>query len=120
MPVDTVKFDDKPLKDELNRINDKLNKLVDLYLNSNGISIGIINQKREELLQQKEALENKLQERKPKQPELDPKKALLLLSKKNILELPYEEQVKLVKSLISKIEVSPSKMKIHWRFNVEK
>lgn len=120
MPVNTVKFDDKPLKDELNRINDKLNKLVDLYLNSNGISIGIINQKRDELLQQKEALENKLQERKPKQPELDPKKALLLLSKKNILELPYKEQVKLVKSLISKIEVSPSKMKIHWRFNVEK
>lgn len=110
------KDDNGAVRTEIKQIDAKLEKLVDLYLNGDDLSLEIIKQRRSQLVAQREALQAQLKQ--PKQPELALDKARELLGGKNVRELNYEEQKRVARALIAKIEVGTGRMRIHWRFKL--
>ncbi len=83
---------------------------MDLYL-IDGIDVEELNRRNGEFNKQIEAL-NKNLSIVPTEPDVTE----ALNQAKNISELSYDEQKKLVRLLISKIEVANDSIKIHWRF----
>lgn len=83
---------------------------MDLYL-IDGIDMEELNKRNGEFNKQIEAL-NKNLSAVPTKPDV----AEALNQAKNISELSYDEQKKLVRLLISEIEVANDSIKIHWRF----
>ena len=83
---------------------------MDLYL-IDGIDVEELNRRNGEFNKQIEAL-NKNLSAVPTEPDVTE----ALNQAKNISELSYDEQKKLVRLLISEIEVANDSIKIHWRF----
>ena len=83
---------------------------MDLYL-IDGIDMEELNRRNGEFNKQIEAL-NKNLSTVPTEPDVTE----ALNQAKNISELSYDEQKKLVRLLISEIEVANDSIKIHWRF----
>lgn len=98
------------LKKQIEVIKSKQSKLMDLYL-VDGIDIEELNRRNNEFNKQIEALNKSLS---VVPTELDVTEALN--QAKNISELSYDDQKKLVKLLISEIEVANGSLEIHWRF----
>lgn len=98
------------IKKQIKFIKTKQSKLMDLYL-VDGIDMEELNQRNGEFNKQIKGLEKKLSSTPTK---LDVTE--VLNRAKNISELTYDEQKKLVKLLIDEIEVGNDSIKIHWRF----
>lgn len=106
----------------LDRIDDldlSLEKIVDLYLDDK-ISKDILEVRREKIEKEKKALENKLKNIKIAKPALSPKEALNTLNQieKNILEVDYEHQKYVLRNLIEKVIIYPTRLEILWKFTV--
>lgn len=98
------------VKKQIKSIKGKQSKLMDLYL-IDGIDMEELNRRNGEFNKQIEAL-NKNLSAVPTEPDVTE----ALNQAKNISELSYDEQKKLVRLLISEIEVANDSIKIHWRF----
>ncbi len=98
------------VKKQIKAIKGKQSKLMDLYL-IDGIDVEELNRRNGEFNKQIEAL-NKNLSAVPTEPDVTE----ALNQAKNISELSYDEQKKLVRLLISEIEVANDSIKIHWRF----
>lgn len=98
------------VKKQIKTIKSKQSKLMDLYL-IDGIDMEELNRRNGEFNKQIEAL-NKNLSTVPTEPDVTE----ALNQAKNISELSYDEQKKLVRLLISEIEVANDSIKIHWRF----
>ena len=98
------------IKKQIKLIKTKQSKLMDLYL-VDGIDMEELNRRNGEFNKQIKGLEKELSSTPTK---LDVTE--VLNRAKNISELGYAEQKKLVKLLINEIEVANDSIKIHWRF----
>lgn len=104
----------KAIKVELQQIEKKQDKIVDLYLLDN-INVDELNKKNDELSKQKENLQKRLNsltdDRKKEKIEDFIKNAK---EAKDIDKLDYEKQKVIVRNLISGIKVFNDKVEINW------
>lgn len=104
----------KAIKTELQQVQKKQDKLVDLYLLDN-INVDELNKKNDELSKQKENLQkrlNSLTDNKKKEKIEDFIKNAK--EAKNIDKLDYEKQKVIVRNLVSGIKVFNDKVEINW------
>lgn len=95
----------------------KLEKLVGLYLDDS-LPLEVLNQKKNNYQQEKDAIEAKLENMAENKKELSVKDATSILSKTpaDIRSLSYDDQKLLVKQLISKITLTADTVRVYWRF----
>ena len=106
------------LKRELSTLNDKLGRIVTLYIEGN-IPIDMLNRQREELEEQQKGIQLRLDKLNQNQPDLPVVDARILLASilKDIRTMKYEEQKKIVRALIEKISLEGEAIRIKWRFH---
>ena len=108
----------KPLRKELEKIEAQQSKLIDLYLDSHDLPLKRMNERRDKLAEQHQAVSDKIN--KVATPEVDPEEAKTLLAQSdNILKINYEQQKKIVKKLIKQVTVYNDKITIQWAFDVK-
>ena len=107
-------YDNTAIQKQLDNVQKQLNKLIDLYLNSDGLDMSIIDDKRQVLLAQQKSLQDQLNDQ--KRLKLNNQKVIRLLTSLDIDKAKYEDQTKVVKQLISFIAVTPGNLDIHWNF----
>ncbi|MFT9082522.1 recombinase family protein [Liquorilactobacillus satsumensis] len=105
---------------ELEKIEKSLKKLVNIYVDTDSLTIDIFNEKKEALLSQKNAINKKIQSIKKKQPELSIKDAKKVLRgiNGNITRASYDTKYKIVRKLIKKIIVGNEESTIKWAFEL--
>ena len=101
------------IKKELSSIKKKQDRLVDLYLIADSLSLEELNKRSKELKRQQEALESKLKPVQNENSNIVEFKELLLKAK-NIEELNYQQQTHLVRQLIKSIDVTNEELTINW------
>ena len=107
-------YDNTAIQKQLDNVQKQLNKLIDLYLNSDGLDMSIIDDKRQVLLAQQKSLQDQLDDQ--KRLKLNNQKVIKLLTSLDIDKAKYEDQAKVVKQLILFIAVTPENLDIHWNF----
>ncbi|EJE99198.1 recombinase family protein [Liquorilactobacillus mali] len=107
-------------KTELGKIEKSLKKLVNIYVDTDSLTIDIFNEKKEALLLQKDAIDKKIKSVKKNQPDLSVSDAKNILDKieGNIAEAKYDMKYKIVRKLIKKIIVGNSRIVIKWAFEL--
>lgn len=107
-------YDNTALQTQLDHVQSQLNKLIDLYLNSDGLDLSIIDDRRQVYLAQQKALQEKLNDQ--KRLKLSNQKVINLLTTINWDKATYDEKKMVVKQLISYITLTPNNLDIHWNF----
>lgn len=107
-------------KAELEKVEKSLKKLVNIYVDTDSLTIDIFNKKKEALLSQKDAINKKIQSIKKKQPDLSIKETEDILSgiNGNIAKANYDAKYKIVRKLIKKIIVGNDETTIKWAFEL--
>lgn len=105
---------------ELEKIEKSLKKLVNIYVDTDSLTIDIFNEKKEILLAQKNKITEKIQAIEKKQPDLSIKEAKKVLNgiKGNIATASYDKKYKIVRKLIKKIIVGNEESTIKWAFEL--
>lgn len=108
---DEITFDIQKVKDEITKIESKINKLNDLYIND-FISLDSLKKQSANLINEKKIIENEIEKENSKQVNNLKEDALKILATNNIHDLDYEMQSYVVKSLIDKVFVTKEDMEI--------
>ena len=105
------------LRAELDTVQQKLDRITLLFING-GLSIELLNKQKAELEQQQGALMKKLDKIEDDVPALPIVEAREVLSGAlgNIRDLEYEDQKRIVRTLIERITLDDEDMVIRWRF----
>jgi len=107
----------EPLKKELKKIEDQQAKLVDLYLDSHDLPLEKLNERRDRLAAQHEAIAKKINHTKKADiSSTDAKK--ILSGSTDIMQLDYEQQKTLVRKFVKKVVVYNDKIDIQWAFDI--
>lgn len=115
---DSIKSARKSLSKQLKKIEAKLDRTIELYVDGN-LPVSKLNKLKEQLLSEKESIQKELEKMDKQQPELPEKEALKILKsiKTNILKLDYDTKTVISRKLISKIIVTEGNVEIRWRFD---
>jgi len=114
----SVQINTEPLKKRLVDIENQIERFMDLY-GSGTISIDKINARIVKLNDEKEALQNKLDQAADKGPEVAAAKMneTLASASEIIASDDYTEQTRLVRSLIDKVILNGNRMTINWNLD---
>lgn len=104
-------FDIEKAKISIAKIENKINKLNDLYINDL-ISLDLLKKQSNNLLKEKKIIENEMAEEKVKQSSSLKDDAIKILNTKDIFSMSYEDQSYIVKSLINKVFATDKEVKI--------
>ncbi|GFH39817.1 recombinase family protein [Lactococcus insecticola] len=125
LKLDKLKINEEPSQNdlivsraetEIKDTEEKLKKIVDLYLNDN-IDISIYSQKKNEYDLKLANLQATLKETKHTEKPLKKDEAIKMLTDlSDIRKISYEKQADLVKQLINKIVVNPDELSVFWNF----
>ena len=111
-PLETA-VDEQEITSRINTLDTKIGRLNDLYLN-NLMTLEDLKERTAETLREKAILENKLTENPKNRLEEEKERIKRIQDKADIRSLPYEEQVRIVKSLINKVDVTAEAIIIRW------
>lgn len=111
-PLITV-IDEQEINSRINALDTKLGRLNDLYLN-NLTTLEDLKEKTDEILKEKAILEKKLTDNPQNRLEEEKERIKRIQAKADIRSMSYEEQAKIVKSLIKKVDVTAEAIVIRW------
>lgn len=112
-PVKDENINIEAVKKELSSIKKKQDRLVDLYLIADSLSLEELNKRSKELKKQQEVLEKRLKPVQNENSNIVEFKEMLMKAK-NIEELDYQQQTHLVRQLIKSIDVTNEELTINW------
>lgn len=117
--IETNTFDVDLLNQRLDELDQKLEKLINLYLDSS-FPVGILDNKKEVIQKEQKSIQKKITEAGKRKPELKKEEAIEILEglDGSIHTLSYEDQKIIVRRLIKQVTVYPDKLLIQWRFAV--
>ena len=107
-------IDRKAYQRQINELTGKISRLNDLYID-NRITLEQLQGKSAEFLEMRSRLENELENDPALKREEKKENMRKILEKDDIYKMDYEMQASVVRSLISKVQVTAECIKILWR-----
>lgn len=111
---DTPAIDRQAIEKQIDNLSDKISRLNDLYIDDR-ISLEELKKKSAEFSIMKTSLEVQLENDPAIQKNAKKEKMQAILAGERVVEMPYDEQRDIVKTLIHSVSVTADEVEINWR-----